>query len=64
MLVLSKIANELWGNFCFCTKNKKEENMHNMLDNFNDKKEINNLFLMTYEPVTNPNSSDNDDDGQ
>ena len=44
-------------------RDKNEESTHNTLDNFDDKKEINHLCLMTNEQASDPNSNDNDDDG-
>ena len=52
-------ANELWEKLLLLYKDNNEENlillkMENMLDNCNDKKEINHLCLMAGEQVTDP----------
>jgi len=59
-------ANELWEKVLIMYKDKNEENlilsnMENMLDNFNDKRDVNHLCLMANEQVSDPNSSDDDD---
>jgi len=50
-----EIANELWGRLLLLYKYKNEGNMANILDNFNGKKEINHLCLMTNEQITDSN---------
>jgi len=42
-------AHELWGRLNLLYKDKNEENVANMHDSFNDKKEINHLCLTTNE---------------
>jgi len=56
-------ANELWEIFLLLYKDKNEENVDNILNNFYDNKDVNHVCQMINEQASDPNWTVDDDDG-